>query len=30
VKAIGQDGSESLASPYVYPGRTKTTIETVE
>jgi len=30
VKAIGMDGSESLASPYVYPARQKTTIETVD
>jgi hypothetical protein len=30
VKAIGLDGSESLATPYVYPPRQKTTIQTVE
>ena len=30
VKAIGMDGSESLVTPYVYPPRTKTEIETVQ
>jgi len=30
VKAIGNDGSESLVSPYVYPPRVKTEIETVQ
>jgi Peptidase family M28 len=30
VKAIGNDGSESLVTAYVYPPRTKTEIETVE
>lgn len=30
VKAIGLDGSESLATPYVYPPRQKTVIQTVE
>jgi hypothetical protein len=30
VKAIGLDGSESLATPYVNPPRQKTVIETVE
>ena len=30
VKAIGLDGSESLAAPYVYPPRQKTVIQTVE
>ena len=29
VKAIGLDGSESLVTPYVYPPRTRTEIETV-
>ena len=29
VKAIGLDGSESLVTPYVYPARQKTEIETV-
>ena len=30
VKAIGNDGSESLVAPYVYPARQKTEIQTVE
>ena len=30
VKAIGNDGTESLVAPYVYPARNKTTYETVE
>jgi len=30
VKAIGNDGAESLVTPYVYPARAKTEIETVE
>ncbi len=30
VKAIGLDGSESLVTPYVYPPRQKTEIETVQ
>jgi hypothetical protein len=30
VKAIGLDGSESLVTPYVYPARQKTEIQTVE
>jgi hypothetical protein len=30
VKAIGMDGSESLVSPYMYPARVKTEIETVQ
>lgn len=30
VKAIGMDGSESLVTPYAYPARTKTEIETVQ
>ena len=30
VKAIGIDGSESLVTPYAYPPRTKTEIETVQ
>jgi hypothetical protein len=30
VKAIGNDGSESLVTAYVYPARAKTEIETVE
>ncbi|HEV2447961.1 MAG TPA: hypothetical protein VGS58_18655, partial [Candidatus Sulfopaludibacter sp.] len=30
VKAIGVDGTESLVTPYVYPARRKTEIETVE
>ena len=29
IKAIGLDGSESIVTPYVYPPRTKTEIETV-
>ncbi len=29
VKAIGLDGSESLVTPYVYPPRQKTEIETI-
>ena len=30
VKAIGNDGTESLVAPYVYPARNKVTYETVE
>jgi hypothetical protein len=30
VKAIGNDGSESLVAPYVYPPRPKTEIQTVQ
>jgi hypothetical protein len=30
VKAIGNDGSESLVTPYVYPARVKVEIETVQ
>ena len=30
VKAIGMDGAESLVTPYVYPARVKTEIETVQ
>jgi hypothetical protein len=30
VKAIGNDGGESLVTPYVYPARQKTEIQTVE
>src|SRR5262249_49539946 len=30
VKAIGNDGSESLVSAYVYPSRVKTEVETVQ
>ena len=30
VKAIGSDGAESLVTPYVYPPRVKTEIETVQ
>lgn len=30
VKAIGNDGGESLVTPYVYPPRQKTEIETVQ
>jgi len=30
VKAIGTDGGESLVTPYVYPARQKTEIETVQ
>ena len=30
VKAIGNDGSESLVTPYAYPPRQKTEIQTVE
>jgi hypothetical protein len=30
VKAIGVDGGESLVSPYVYPARLKTEIETIQ
>jgi hypothetical protein len=30
VKAIGNDGSESLVAPYVYPARQKVTYETVQ
>jgi hypothetical protein len=30
VKAIGMDGSESMVTPYAYPPRTKTEIETVQ
>lgn len=30
VKAIGNDGSESLVAPYAYPPRAKVTYETVE
>jgi len=30
VKAIGSDGGESLVTPYVYPPRQKTEIETVQ
>jgi hypothetical protein len=30
VKAIGLDGSESLVTPYVYPARQKTEIQTVQ
>ena len=30
VKAIGADGGESLVSPYLYPARVKTEIETVQ
>ena len=30
VKAIGNDGSESLVTPYVYPPRQKSEIETVQ
>jgi hypothetical protein len=30
VKAIGNDGSESIVTPYVYPARQKTEIETVQ
>jgi hypothetical protein len=30
VKAIGVDGGESLVSPYVYPARAKTEIETIQ
>jgi hypothetical protein len=30
VKAIGNDGTESMVTAYVYPPRTKTEIETVE
>ncbi len=30
VKAIGNDGTESIVSPYVYPARKKAEIETVE
>ena len=30
VKAIGNDGAESLVTPYVYPPRVKTEIETVQ
>ncbi len=30
VKAIGNDGVESLVAPYVYPARNKVTYETVE
>jgi hypothetical protein len=30
VKAIGNDGSESLVTPYVYPPRVKTEIQTVQ
>jgi hypothetical protein len=30
VKAIGNDGGESLVTPYVYPQRQKTEIETVQ
>lgn len=30
VKAIGNDGGESLVTPYVYPARQKTEIETVQ
>ena len=29
IKAIGLDGSESLVTPYIYPPRQKTEIETV-
>jgi hypothetical protein len=30
VKAIGADGGESLVSPYLYPARVKTEIETIQ
>ena len=30
LKAIGNDGSESVVTPYVYPARQKTEIETVQ
>jgi hypothetical protein len=30
VKAIGMDASESLVTPYTYPPRTKTEIETIQ
>jgi hypothetical protein len=30
VKAIGNDGAESLVTPYIYPPRVKTEIETVQ
>jgi hypothetical protein len=30
VKAIGVDGGESLVSPYLYPARVKTQIETIQ
>ncbi|MBZ5619558.1 MAG: M28 family peptidase [Acidobacteriia bacterium] len=30
VKAIGNDGTESMVTPYVYPPRVKTEIETVQ
>jgi hypothetical protein len=30
VRAIGNDGGESLVTPYVYPPRQKTEIETVQ
>ena len=30
VKAIGNDGTESLVAPYVYPAREKVVYETVQ
>ena len=30
VKAIGNDGTESLVAPYVYPARNKVVYETVQ
>ena len=30
IKAIGNDGAESLVTPYIYPARVKTEIETVQ